>query len=125
MRELARLLVSVPNSGTTGVPFLTLIAAKDRYWNPLRDFNGQVILSTDGDDVNPTVVTLRDGFARVWITLTRVGDRRVRATCGNVTGEDTIHIVPAGHVQRTTEPSEEIVKSLVSPQKKPLSWVNR
>lgn len=103
--ELARLLVSVPNNGTAEVPFLTLISAKDRYWNRLRDFNEQVILSTNGDDISPTVATLRDGFAKVWITLIRVGDRPVRATCGDVTGEDTIHIVPGQQVQLTTRPT--------------------
>lgn len=105
MGELARLLVSVPNSGTAGVPFFTLVAAKDKYWNPLRDFNEQVMLSTDGDDIRPTVVTLRDGFAKVWVTLARVGDRPVRAICGDVMGEDTIHIVPSEYVQLATQPT--------------------
>lgn len=100
----------VPSYGIAGVPSQVYIVAKDRHWNIVRSFNETLAISTDIGAINPTEVDLSDGVnLDAWITLYTAGNRLIKVTYGDITGQVIIPILPGDPVMLTINPQTETV----------------
>ncbi len=69
---LASFVVSAPSTATAGTAFSVQVTALDAFGNTLTDFTGWVVLlSSDGQPVNPNVVLLTNGVGTAQVTLNK------------------------------------------------------
>ncbi len=95
---LASLAVSAPSTATAGTAFSVRVTALDAFGNTLTDFTGWVVLlSSDGQPVNPNVVLLTNGVGTAQVTLNRADPTGLIADDYNILGDsNTIQVSGAG-----------------------------
>ncbi len=84
---LASFSVSAPSTATTKTAFGVTVTAQDAFGNTITGFTGGVVLlSSDGQPVNPNVVMLTNGVGTAQVTLNRADPIELIADYANILG---------------------------------------